>query len=70
MARVVAGNLVLGAILWMARGDPVTWLEAEAAGRAVRLCAVIVSGMVVYALVMLGLGIRPRDLETPAARIE
>ena len=70
MARVVAGNLVLGAILWVARGDPVTWLEAEAAGRAFRLCAVIVSGMVVYALVMLGLGIRPRDLETPAARIE
>jgi len=70
LARVFAGNLVLGAILWVARGDPVAWLEAEAASRAVRLCTVIVSGMVVYSLVMLGLGIRPRHLEAPAARIE
>ena len=70
LARVLAGNLVLGAILWVARGDPVAWLEAEAASRAVRLCTVIVSGMVVYALVMLGLGIRSRHLEAPAARIE
>ena len=70
LARVLAGNLVMGAILWVARGDTVIWLEAEAAGRAFRLCTVIVSGMVIYTLVMLGLGIRPRDLEAPAARIE
>ena len=70
MARVLAGNLVLGATLWMARGEPVAWFEAEAASRAFRLCTVIATGMVVYAFVMLGLGIRPRHLEAPAARLE
>jgi putative peptidoglycan lipid II flippase len=67
IARVVVGNLILGAVLWVARGEPAAWLEAEAATRAFRLCAVIVMGMALYAVVMLGLGLRPRDLEPPAA---
>ena len=70
LARVLVGNIVLGAMLMVARGDSVTWLEAEAASRAIRLCLVIGSAMMVYVLVMLGLGIRPRDLEAPAARTE
>ena len=70
IARVAAGNLVLGAGLWMVRGDPAAWLEADAAGRAVRLCAVIGAGTMLYAAVMLALGVRPRDFAAPAARRE
>ena len=70
IARVVAGNLILGAGLWAARGEPATWLEAEATARALRLCASIGMGMALYAVVMLGLGLRLRDLAAPAARRE
>ena len=68
IARVVVGNLVLGAVLWVARGEPAAWGEADAAARALRLGTVVVAGMALYAVVMLVLGIRPRDLEAPAAR--
>ena len=70
IARVAAGNLALGAGLWMVRGDPAAWLEADAAVRAVRLCAVIGAGAMLYAAVMLALGVRPRDFAAPAARRE
>ena len=68
VARVVAGNLILGAVLWVARGEPAEWLEAEAAVRAFRLFAVVAAAIVLYAVVMLGLGMRPRDFQAPAAR--
>ena len=70
IARVVIGNLVLGAVLWVARGEPDAWLEAEAGARALHLGVVVVAGMVLYTLIMLGLGMRPRDFEAPAVRGE
>ena len=68
IGRVVAGNLILGAVLWVARGEPAEWLQAEAAVRAFRLFAVVAAAIGLYAVVMLGLGMRPRDFEAPAAR--
>ena len=65
VARVAAGNLALGAVLWTVRGEPADWLEAQAATRALRLCGFVALGMVLYAGVMLGLGMRPRDLAAP-----
>ena len=65
VARVAAGNIVLCAVLWMARGEPADWLEAEAATRALRLCGFVALGMGLYAVAMLGMGMRPRDLATP-----
>ena len=65
VARVAAGNLALGAVLWMVRGEPADWLEAQAVTRALRLCGCVALGMVLYAGVMLGLGMRPRDLAAP-----
>ena len=70
IARVVIGNLVLGAVLWVARGEPDAWLEAEAGARALHLGVVVVAGMVLYTLIMLGLGMRPRDFEAPGVRRE
>ena len=70
IARVVIGNLVLGAVLWVARGEPDAWLEAEAGARALHLGVVVVAGMVLYTLIMLGLGMRPRDFEAPGVRGE
>ena len=64
--RAAAGNLILGAVLWVARGEPAAWLDAEATARAFRLCAVIGAGIAVYAAAMLGLGLRPRDFTAPA----
>ena len=66
VARVAAGNIVLGAVLWMTRGEPVDWLEAEAAARALRLCGFVALGLILYAGAMLALGVRPRDLAAPA----
>ena len=68
IARVVIGNLVLGAVLWVVRGEIAAWGEVDAAARALRLGAMVVAGMAVYVVVMLGMGIRPRDFEAPAAR--
>ena len=68
IARVVMGNLVLGAVLWGARGELAGWSEVDAAARALRLGTMVVAGMAVYAVVMLGVGIRPRDFEAPVAR--
>ena len=70
IARVAAGNLALGAVLWVARGDPAAWLEADAAARALRLGAVVAAGAVLYVAVMLALGTRPRHFAAPAARGE
>ena len=67
IARVAVGNSILGAGLWMVRGEPASWLEAEAVSRAARLCAFIGAGTMLYAAVMLGLGIRPRDFAAPVA---
>ena len=68
--RIAIGNLILGVGLWALRGESAAWAEAEAASRAFRLCAVIGTGMMLYAMVMLALGIRPRDFAAPAARPE
>ena len=68
IVRAAAGNLVLGAVLWLVRGEPAQWFEAQAAARALHLCAVIGTGMVLYAAVMLALGMRPRDFAPPAGR--
>jgi len=65
VARVAAGNLALGAVLWTVRGEPADWFEAEAVTRALRLCGFVALGVVLYAVVMLGLGVRPRDLAAP-----
>jgi len=70
IARVAAGNLVMAAALWVMRGEPAGWFEAEAAVRAARLGALVATGMVLYAAVMLALGIRPRTLEAPVVRGE
>ena len=70
IARVATSSLIMGAGLWIARGEPTTWLEAEATTRALRLCAFIGMGMTLYAAVMLGLGLRPLDLAVPAPRRE
>ena len=65
--RVAIGNLILGAGLWALRGEPAAWTEAEAAARALRLCALVGAGMVACAAAMLALGLRPRDFTAPAA---
>ena len=70
IGRVVVGNLVLGTILWVARGETVTWGEVDAAARALRLGTLVVAGMALYAVAMLVLGVRPRDFAAPAARGE
>ena len=70
IVRVAAGNLVLGAALWWLRGEPAEWIEADAATRAFRLCAVVATAVVLYVVAGLGLGMRPRDFEAPAARGE
>ena len=68
IVRVVAGNLILGAALWWLRGEPAEWTEADAATRAFRLGAVVAAAVVLYVVAGLGLGMRPRDFEAPAAR--
>ena len=68
VARVAAGNLALGAVLWTVRGEPADWFEAEAMTRALHLCGFVALGMALYAVVMLALGVRPRDLAAPGGR--
>ena len=68
--QVAAGNLALGVVLWIVRGEPSEWIEAEATSRAFRLFAIAGAGVAVYGVSMLALGIRPRHFAAPSTGVD
>ncbi|MGF1615917.1 MAG: murein biosynthesis integral membrane protein MurJ [Gammaproteobacteria bacterium] len=62
LTRVLLANLLLGLVLWFARGELVEWLAYSIAERTTYLTALILGGVVVYLLGLLALGLRPRAL--------
>ncbi|WP_025771555.1 murein biosynthesis integral membrane protein MurJ [Thioalkalivibrio sp. HK1] len=66
ISRVFIANALLAAGLWFAQGDVARWLEMAATERALRLTLLVFGGAVVYALIMLALGLRPHHLAMPA----
>lgn len=60
--KLAAASLTMGAILWWGAGVLTTWLDARALQRAGRLAFWVVAGMLIYAGMLLLLGIRPRQL--------
>ena len=59
---VVLGCLAMVAVLMWQQGDVSDWAAADALERALRLCALIGLGVVVYAVFLLTGGLRPRHL--------
>jgi putative peptidoglycan lipid II flippase len=62
LARVALANAVLALALLLGHGDLADWLAAEASLRATRLAGLVGGGAVLYALVLLASGLRPRHL--------
>ena len=62
IARLAAASLAMGVLLWWGAGALATWLDARALQRVGRLAFWVVAGMLVYAAMLLLLGIRPRQL--------
>ncbi len=60
--KLAAASLTMGAVLWWGAGALTTWLDARALQRAGRLAFWVVAGMLIYAGMLLLLGIRPRQL--------
>ncbi len=60
--RIMTASLVMGAVLWWGSGDLVSWLQAHALARTLRLAFWVFAGMLVYSVMLLLLGIRPRQL--------
>ena len=64
LLQITAANLLMGGALWWASGDLTQmWLEATLEARLLRLSALVVGGLLVYALAIVVVGIRPRHLK-------
>jgi putative peptidoglycan lipid II flippase len=62
LIRVLIANLLLGLALWLARGDLIDWVSYATGERIWRLAVLLSSGVVVYLLGLLALGLKPRSL--------
>ncbi|HET9679175.1 MAG TPA: murein biosynthesis integral membrane protein MurJ [Gammaproteobacteria bacterium] len=60
--QVIAGNLVLAAVLWWRVPALSVWLDWSATERASQLALLIGMGLVAYVLALLLVGVRPHDL--------
>ncbi len=65
--RVLAANLVMGALLWLGSGKLDIWLTRNALHRGLWLAFWIVLGMAVYFLMLYACGFRLRHLRRAAA---
>ncbi len=63
--QALAANLLMAVFLLTLRGDAGEWTQAAALERALRLAWLIGGGAAVYAVTLLGLGVRPRHLLAP-----
>jgi putative peptidoglycan lipid II flippase len=64
--RVLAANVVMGALLWWLAGDTMHWMQMSVMERILRCCGYIGLGAAVYFAVLLLLGMRQRHLRTAA----
>ncbi len=62
LTRVLMANLLLGLMLWFARGELVDWLAYAMGERVWRLAMLLLSGVAVYVLGLLAVGLKPRSL--------
>jgi putative peptidoglycan lipid II flippase len=58
--RVIIAALAMGGLLWWGHGDVADWLQASDWGRVGWLLSVILSGMLLYFLLLALMGLRPR----------
>lgn len=69
IAKGVAACLVMGAFLWWASGATEGWIELATLDRVLRLIWIIAAGALIYAAVLLALGIRMRHLREGTTRL-
>ncbi|MDN3517449.1 murein biosynthesis integral membrane protein MurJ [Aquisalimonas lutea] len=67
LARIGAAAGIMGGVLWFAVADLPAWIDGTVPERAGALAGWLLLGMVLYAGVLLLLGLRPRTLREPAA---
>ncbi|MFT5176642.1 MAG: putative peptidoglycan lipid II flippase [Gammaproteobacteria bacterium] len=68
LLQVLVANIAMVVFLLLLRGEMAQWFNAGAMRRALSLSALIGGAALVYALVLLLVGVRPRDLLTPVRR--
>ena len=62
--QVLAGNVLMGAFLWLVGGDTQRWLDMTALHRAAWMTLLVVGGAGIYFGTMYVLGLRIRHLRT------
>jgi putative peptidoglycan lipid II flippase len=65
-AQAATASLVMGLLLWLASGPTLGWTDMADAARMLRLSLLIAFGVLVYAAMLLALGLRPRALISDA----
>ncbi len=65
ITRVVLANLAMVAFLLWLRGDVAAWAVMDGWGRAGWLCLLIGGGGGVYTVMLLAMGLRPRQMLSP-----
>ncbi len=63
--RIVLASIVMGAALWWLSDQTAAWYARDLFSRAAWLLFWVVAGMVLFVVVLLGLGIRPRQFLRP-----
>jgi putative peptidoglycan lipid II flippase len=58
--------LALGLALWFGMGSEQSWLNGSGWSRILRLCALVIGGVVTYFAVLFALGFRPKDFSKRA----
>ena len=67
VTKVTFATLMMAAVLIYLRGDPSSWFDADITLRVVRLSLMVMGGGAVYALCLVGVGLRPRHLRARQA---
>jgi putative peptidoglycan lipid II flippase len=63
--QLAASSLVMGVLLWWLAGDTAAWLLWGPRSRGLHLVGLIAAGVGTYGLMLVLLGLRPRDLQAP-----
>jgi putative peptidoglycan lipid II flippase len=66
LPRLLLANAGMALVVWWLAGDWSVWLQSGLWLRAGRLTGCVLAGAVAYALLLLLVGVRPRDVRPPA----
>jgi putative peptidoglycan lipid II flippase len=70
LLRALTANLAMSLLLLWLAGPTAGWLDADGAGRVLRLAGIIGAAGLVYGATLLALGLRPQHFREPSKAVE